>query len=104
MVQRHSGEAQKHSEDVETTPDNVPPLNILNPIKNEPYPHVPEVKPEVIASLPTKTSRATTYEPPDAPRTVSCYSKNYELPTIASRLKQVAKCYLNTFNFKVIVF
>lgn len=86
-------------------PENIPPLNILNPIKTEPYPHVPEIKTEIIATpQPVKTSRATTYDPPDAPRTISCYSKNYELPTIASRLKQVAKCYLNTFNFKVFYF
>lgn len=41
-------------------------------------------------------------EPLQAPRTeISCYSKNYELPTIASRMKQVAKSYLNSFTFKV---
>ncbi|KAJ8959437.1 hypothetical protein NQ318_022129, partial [Aromia moschata] len=45
------------------------------------------------------------YEPPQAPRTeVSCYSKNYELPTIASKMKQVAKSYLNSFNLKAIPF
>lgn len=37
----------------------------------------------------------------DAPRSSYQYTKNYELPTIASKMKQVAKCYLNTFNFKV---
>lgn len=47
------------------------------------------------------TQNEEVYEPPEAPRTVSCYSKNYELPTIASRMKQAAKYYLNTFNFKV---
>lgn len=47
------------------------------------------------------TQNEDVYEPPEAPRTVSCYSKNYELPTIASRMKQAAKYYLNTFNFKV---
>lgn len=47
------------------------------------------------------TQNEDAYEPPEAPRTVSCYSKNYELPTIASRMKQAAKYYLNTFNFKV---
>lgn len=50
------------------------------------------------------TQNEDCYEPPEAPRTVSCYSKNYELPTIASRMKQAAKYYLNTFNFKVSFF
>ncbi|XP_057655498.1 uncharacterized protein LOC130893420 isoform X2 [Diorhabda carinulata] len=31
------------------------------------------------------------------------YRKNYELPTIASRMKQVAKTYLSTFSFKTMV-
>ncbi|XP_060519858.1 uncharacterized protein LOC132698040 [Cylas formicarius] len=45
------------------------------------------------------------YETPEAPRTVvSCYSRNYELPTVASRMKQVAKSYLSTLNFKTIPF
>ena len=46
------------------------------------------------------------YDHPDGPRnTVSCcYSKNYELPTVASRMKQVAKSYLTTLNFKTIPF
>lgn len=45
-------------------------------------------------------------DPPDAPRTtLSCvYSKNYELPTVASRMKQVAKSYLGTLNLKTIPF
>ncbi|KAJ8919992.1 hypothetical protein NQ315_006522 [Exocentrus adspersus] len=44
-------------------------------------------------------------DPLPAPRTeLSCYSKNYELPTIASRMKQVAKSYLNSFTFKAIPF
>ncbi|KAF2878662.1 hypothetical protein ILUMI_27499, partial [Ignelater luminosus] len=29
-----------------------------------------------------------------------CYTKNHELPTIASKMKQVTKCYLQSFNFK----
>ncbi|KAG5888434.1 hypothetical protein JTB14_020209 [Gonioctena quinquepunctata] len=42
------------------------------------------------------------YDPPEAPRTSqSCCYRNYELPTIASKMKQVAKSYLSTFNFKV---
>lgn len=47
------------------------------------------------------TQNEEAYEVIDPPRTISCYSKNYELPTIASRMKQAAKYYLNTFNFKV---
>ncbi|KAJ8967736.1 hypothetical protein NQ317_009798 [Molorchus minor] len=45
------------------------------------------------------------YDPPEAPRTEgSCFSKNYELPTIASKMKQVAKSYLTSFNLKAIPF
>nr|CAI5869193.1 unnamed protein product [Callosobruchus analis] len=44
------------------------------------------------------------YEPPEAPRNDKCYYKSYELPTIASRMKQAAKTYMNTFNFKAIPF
>ncbi|CAH2010135.1 unnamed protein product [Acanthoscelides obtectus] len=44
------------------------------------------------------------YDPPVAPRNDKCYYKNYELPTIASRMKQAAKVYMNTFNFKAIPF
>ncbi|VEN51473.1 unnamed protein product [Callosobruchus maculatus] len=44
------------------------------------------------------------YEPPEAPRNDRCYYKSYELPTIASRMKQAAKSYMNTFNFKAIPF
>lgn len=47
-----------------------------------------------------------TYREPTAPRT-ECYSmcsKNYELPTIASKMKQVAKSYLRRFNFRSIPF
>lgn len=33
-----------------------------------------------------------------------CYTKNYELPTIASKMKQVTKCYLQSFNFRSIPF
>lgn len=46
------------------------------------------------------------YMEPTAPRT-ECYSmcsKNYELPTIASKMKQVAKSYLRRFNFHSIPF
>lgn len=56
--------------------------------------------------LPLETLRSLepcNLEPLQAPRTeISCYSKNYELPTIASRMKQVAKSYLGSFTFKVI--
>lgn len=46
-----------------------------------------------------------TYVIGDPPKTLSCvYSKNYELPTVASRMKQVAKSYLGTLNLKTIPF
>ncbi|XP_076263442.1 uncharacterized protein LOC143198215 isoform X2 [Rhynchophorus ferrugineus] len=45
------------------------------------------------------------FDPPQAPRTMSCcYSKNYELPTVASKMKQVAKRYLGSLNLKTIPF
>lgn len=52
--------------------------------------------------------RETDYDEPAAPRIdgnnfYSC-SKSYELPTIASKLKEVAKSYLHSFNFRSIPF
>lgn len=45
------------------------------------------------------------YHEPATPRTqCSLLSRNYELPTIASKLKEVAKCYLQAFNFHMIPF
>lgn len=45
------------------------------------------------------------YQEPAAPRTqCSVISKTYELPTIASKLKEVAKSYLHAFNFHMIPF
>lgn len=45
------------------------------------------------------------YQEPAAPRTqCSVMSKTYELPTIASKLKEVAKTYLHAFNFHMIPF
>ncbi|XP_022918653.2 uncharacterized protein [Onthophagus taurus] len=50
-----------------------------------------------------------TYSEPNAPR-MECYnnmitcSRNYELPTIASKMKQVAKRYLREFNLNAIPF
>lgn len=50
--------------------------------------------------------RESHYSEPAAPRTecTSTISKNYELPTIASKLKEVAKSYLHCFNFRSIPF
>lgn len=81
--------------------NEVPPLDI--PEKNETIGHqegegdAPVLPLETLQSL-----EQTNLEPLQAPRTeISCYSKNYELPTIASRMKQVAKSYLSSFTFKV---
>lgn len=43
-------------------------------------------------------------EPPLARTEFSTCTKNYELPTIASKMKQVAKCYLRGFDFRAIPF
>lgn len=44
-------------------------------------------------------------EPPAAPRTeYSSCTRNYELPTIASKMKQVCKSYLRSFDFRAIPF
>lgn len=78
--------------------DKVPPLIIPNRVN----PHAETNIDEPNGLRCDRTTRiGDAYNPPEAPRTVSCYSKNYELPTIASRMKQAAKYYLNTFNFKV---
>lgn len=45
------------------------------------------------------------YQEPVAPRThCSMMSRSYEMPTIASKLKEVAKSYLQAFNFQTIPF
>lgn len=44
------------------------------------------------------------YLEPEAERNDYCFTKNYELPTIASKMKQVPKSYLRTFDFRAIPF
>lgn len=42
-----------------------------------------------------------------SPQRIYCYSSNakrYQLPTVASRMRKVNKCYLQTFNFRTIPF
>lgn len=52
--------------------------------------------------------RETDYDEPEAPRidgnNLYGFSRSYELPTIASKLKEVAKSYLHSFNFRSIPF
>lgn len=53
----------------------------------------------------TEFEKETDYQEPATPRTPNSFlSKSYELPTIASKLKKVAKCYLQAFNFHMIPF
>lgn len=72
----------------------VPPLEINNEKKH--YKHIKQI---------TEPEKKTDYQEPAAPRTqCSLLSKSYELPTIASKLKEVAKSYLQAFNFHMIPF
>ncbi|XP_068911303.1 uncharacterized protein [Tenebrio molitor] len=66
----------KANEKTETRSELIPPLNIEeNDVKN------------------------------DQPKgVVSCVYRNYTMPTISSRMKQVAKYYMNSFNIKTIPF
>lgn len=88
----------RKSEEIQADTGDVPPIKIPDQINQ-----CVDTQMDIIYSMrcDKTTQNEEIYEPPEAPRTVSCYSKNYELPTIASRMKQAAKYYLNTFNFKV---
>lgn len=79
--------------------DEIPPLNI-----NLLHPKDQVVKSEL--AYPNTYGHPFAFEPPNAPRTTvsCCYSKNYELPTVASKMKQVAKSYLGSLNLKTIPF
>lgn len=78
-----------------TETDIVPPLDI----NNEKLKHFQNMK-EL-----TEAEKQTDYQEPAAPRTqCSVLSRSYELPTIASKLKEVAKTYLHAFNFHMIPF
>ncbi|KAJ8931568.1 hypothetical protein NQ314_015515 [Rhamnusium bicolor] len=81
----------------------IPPLNISE--KPEPVLQMRDHEQIIISPVPHQIVEVDNFEPPQAPRTeITTYSKNYELPTIASRMKQVAKSYLNSFSFKAIPF
>lgn len=86
------------SEEIQVEISDVPPLKL--PLKVDQF---CETQPNFIQSdrCHKITQNEGCYDPPEAPRTISSYIKNYELPTIASRMKQAAKYYMNTFNFKV---
>lgn len=83
----------KICEEVQVEMDEIPPLKIAEELNQ--YINYQRDRCD------KTTQNIDAYDPPEAPRTISCYSKNYELPTIASKMKQAAKYYLNTFNFKV---
>lgn len=58
-------------------------------------------------ALPTMPQRMQSMEVAPRPTTTECvpsYPKNYELPTIASKMKQVAKTYFQNFTFRTIPF
>lgn len=74
----------------------VPPLQIGEEEKK----HYKNIK-EIIEA----NEKELDYQEPAAPRTqCSILSRSYELPTIASKLKEVAKSYLHAFNFHMIPF
>ncbi|XP_023027721.2 uncharacterized protein [Leptinotarsa decemlineata] len=84
------------------TAEDVPPLNIPNQKTNRLSNENVKCSSEGVRQ---HIDPDCYYDPPEAPRTVqSCCYRSYELPTIASKMKQVAKSYLHTFNFKAIPF
>nr|CAH7754425.1 unnamed protein product [Callosobruchus chinensis] len=105
---RKSKIRQATSSTMQTEVD-IPPLNIIEQLRDGRNGCV-EQKVSHTATVGTKVLPQCLdfdqddHGPPQAPRTGKCYYKNYELPTIASRMKQAAKTYINTFNFKAIPF
>lgn len=92
--------------------DLVPPLDINKKVTN--YREDFQNNKQALANGPSGALlpvKDIDYCEPAAPRNeyYSCnvhktISKNYELPTVASKLKEVAKSYLQAFNFRTIPF
>lgn len=85
----------KVEQEVKVEENIVPPLDIKT-IEKKPHKNISEL---------VATQPETNYQEPAAPRTqCSVFSKSYNLPTIASKLKEVAKTYLHAFNIHMIPF
>lgn len=86
------------------TENFIPPLNIptQNAIKGPLYDNSAKSD----SACPNGFRNSFSCDPPHQPRTTvsCCYSRNYELPTVASKMKQVAKSYMGTLNLKTIPF
>ncbi|KAH1003556.1 uncharacterized protein LOC109544910 isoform X1 [Dendroctonus ponderosae] len=88
----------------EMVENDIPPLNIqaANAGKSQQY----DQSAKSDSACPNGFRNSFSCDPPHVPRTTisCCYSRNYELPTVASKMKQVAKSYLGTLNLKSIPF
>lgn len=107
LIQLYHNEELKGSDSDEgqtkpSKPDNVtvPPIKIpANQANRLPIMRSNSVRTEYYLN------KARSYEEPKFTRTeLNYYSRNYQLPTIASRMKRVTKSYFHTFNFKAIPF
>ncbi|KAL1516945.1 hypothetical protein ABEB36_000772 [Hypothenemus hampei] len=100
LVEIYHNDAVKHSDSDES---NVKKQQEERPKGEE------EIPPLQIAETMKENHEFSCNNPFDslyAPRTTvsCCYNKNYELPTVASKMKQVTRNYLGTLNLKTIPF
>lgn len=100
LVEIYHNSAVKESRSSES---DVPKKRLLQKQKEEHKVEpqvVPEAPPEVVPPL---NMNATGDQEPQSLMS-TMLSRNYEMPTISSRMKQVAKYYMNSFNIKTIPF
>lgn len=105
IIQLYRNDELKGSDSDETQTKPTKTDNITVPPIKIPQEHNNLLSKRSLAQTEYFISKAHSYDEPKMTRTeLNYYSRNYQLPTIASRMKRVTRTYFNTFNFKAIPF